>query len=889
MPNKRKICTENLNSNQSIYIPSLNSYYPPESVINSAYRKVLDFKENAEKILEKEKSETLNLNEFSRAILESRSFEISLQHNCIKLKCYITLEKDKDAKKKRNDSISSQMTPPATPTSVTNNQDSMLDSLCSPVGSYQQTGKSQQKNSNGLHSTPINNNGGGAKKVNVEVIMKSNPFRVEENEKTTRMELIRSSYGENNNGMLRFTYYVRPECEAKKFRDTSADLFDKGRLIVFTNDFFTIFQDTNTGEMNISLNEIVQTAEEQKRTEALGEKLFTLLKDRPRHRALLTNECKLNHSFMTSSNSSQSMSLNSPGSPYSMDSIVKSLNDIQLQQQTSTLNNQEDETFYTRELIHIYGQPIVPSFHKYFNYQLSNTHYGYRTLRRLLNCDILKKYVKITKEEIKSLDRVVEFVQLTNDKCLSAFQLNITSFYDPIRFENGIIKNWLDIWYVDRLKEKYALNDSNGSMASQVSGNNIQQKLSTPYNSITPGSSSSWSIMPQLNENSSCFLHTTNCDHADSECDQANHLWFCLQDYSCLKMEEFMYRLQDYIQLRDNKSELIMVHTLHPIFEYKEVLSETRNILALFLNKSNYAKSLNEIINSSMPAVAREHVEILLTKFLNIDEDKKIIGFTALFEILMILKRELSKEKNDEMKYSHFLCTLERANQEKLKMAIVQLKCVPCLNKFTTNFNLTSSSSQTGICTSNSSSNINNTSMLSQSMSNKNVVSHANMSRLLKQMSLIVSTELQQIAIDLVERLDEDKLVKFIRLKDEFRHVSLSMQSQQQLSHQSHVHNSSQQKYSSIANKLANSSIQAQNAILLKQQQRQIHGQLATNQMRNIQSSSRPGSNGPMIKPNTIFNPFKAISQYKNDEKLMSLALPSLQHQLPDRSQENFV
>jgi hypothetical protein len=34
---------------------------------------VLDFKENAEKILEKEKSETLNLNEFSRAILECKS------------------------------------------------------------------------------------------------------------------------------------------------------------------------------------------------------------------------------------------------------------------------------------------------------------------------------------------------------------------------------------------------------------------------------------------------------------------------------------------------------------------------------------------------------------------------------------------------------------------------------------------------------------------------------------------------------------------------------------------------------------------------------------------------------------------------------------------------
>jgi hypothetical protein len=41
-------------------------------VINSAYRKVLDFKENAEKILEKEKLETLSLNEFSRAILDCK-------------------------------------------------------------------------------------------------------------------------------------------------------------------------------------------------------------------------------------------------------------------------------------------------------------------------------------------------------------------------------------------------------------------------------------------------------------------------------------------------------------------------------------------------------------------------------------------------------------------------------------------------------------------------------------------------------------------------------------------------------------------------------------------------------------------------------------------------
>lgn len=95
--------------------------------------------------------------------------------------------------------------------------------------------------------------------------------------------------------------------------------------------------------------------------------------------------------------------------------------------------------------------------------------------------------------------------------------------------------------------------------------------------------------------------------------------------------------------------------------------------------------------------------------------------------------------------------------------------------------------------------------MMNQSISNKNMVSHANMSRLLKQMSLIVSTELQQIAIDLVERLDEDKLVKFIRLKEEFRHTGMNMQSHQ-MCHQSQM----TQKYSSIANKLSNS-----NSILL--------------------------------------------------------------------------
>ena len=165
-----------------------------------------------------------------------------------------------------------------------------------------------------------------------------------------------------------------------------------------------------------------------------------------------------------------------------------------------------------------------------------------------------------------------------------------------------------------------------------------------------------------------------------------------------------------------------------------------------------------------------------------IDEEKKIVGFTALFEILMILKRELAKEKHDEMKYSHFLCTLERANQEKLKLAIMQLKCVPCLNKFTTNFNLintsTSSGSLSGSCSSMSGLSMLAANNNASGMSSKNMVSHANMSRLLKQMSLIVSTELQQIAIDLVERLDEDKLVKFIKLKDEFKNHGSVVQPQ---------------------------------------------------------------------------------------------------------------
>ncbi|CAF0949449.1 unnamed protein product [Brachionus calyciflorus] len=669
MPNKRKISNENLNSSQMIYIESLNAYYPTESVLNSAYRKVLDFKENAEKILEKERLETLNLEDFAKAILDSRSFEVTLQHNYIKLKCYITLEKDKNSKK-------NLQTPPTTP-------------------SYS-NGRTESFSSDYMDYYPsLSEGAGGAKKVNVEVIMKTNPFKVEENDNTTRMELIKSESGSK---MLRFSYYVRSECEKYKENPQENEGLSSNNLVLFRNDFFTIYQNSNQ-QISISLNEIVQSIEEVVRTEALGEKLFALLKERPRHRALLTNECKINQSI-------------------SALSITDQLNSLHLSS-LGQFNNQEDETYYTRELINIYGQPIVPSFHKHFNYQLSNTHYGYRTLRRLLNCEILKKYVKITKEEIKSLDRVVEFVQLTEQKCLEAFQLNLSSFFDPKKFENGIVKDWLDIWYVERLKEKFAGDSATSSPTA----------LSSP--SMSFSSFNPWTNAPKLSLPNSLFLD-------DQECD----LWFCLKDYSCTKMDEFIHKIKNYIMLNCNRSDLILIQTVYPIFEYKHVLSEARRILAMYLCKSTQNKPIDELISSQLPKVAKDHVQILLGKFLNIDENQnKVVNFTALFEILMILKRELSKEKNDEMKYSQFLFTLERANQEKLKLAIVQLKCVPCL------FAKSSSSSLSGI---------------------------NNLNRSLKQMSQVVSTELQQIAIDLFEKIVEDKPVKYIRLKEEFKSHSSS-------------------------------------------------------------------------------------------------------------------
>ena len=237
----------------------------------------------------------------------------------------------------------------------------------------------------------------------------------------------------------------------------------------------------------------------------------------------------------------------------------------------------------------------------------------------------------------------------------------------------------------------------------------------------------------------------------------------------------------------------------------------------------------------------------------------------------MILKRELAKEKNDEMKYSHFLCTLERANQEKLKMAIIQLKCVPCLNKFTTNFNIINTNTSTGtggstqqtstMSSSPSNSNLNtSTGGNSSSNNNKNVVSHANMSRLLKQMSLIVSTELQQIAIDLFEKLEEEKLVKFIKLKEEFRHSSL--QQQQQIIQQKSVANA---KQTSTTISIPSTATQTQNPIgtaLSKTKQvneRQLRSLTSSfNKQMEITHTNNSSVRAPIFNPNSFLQYFNA-------------------------------
>jgi len=269
----------------------------------------------------------------------------------------------------------------------------------------------------------------------------------------------------------------------------------------------------------------------------------------------------------------------------------------------------------------------------------------------------------------------------------------------------------------------------------------------------------------------------------------------------------------------------------------------------------------------------------------------------------MILKRELAKEKNDEMKYSHFLCTLERANQEKLKMAIVQLKCVPCLNKFTTNFNLLNSSQQQQQQMqqqqqqqqqSQSQQQLNN------SQNSKNMVSHANMSRLLKQMSLIVSTELQQIAIDLIERMDEDKPVKFIRLKDEFKHTI-----NQQLQHQQ---KQSMLSSSSSTNSLSQSALNS-NSMLAKQQQQQQQQQQLNNlvKLKNLTalfakkvelnadqnnqtttlSTTSVNINNKSTKLPQIFNPHSNLQQFMTHEQKTTPDLASFVPSMDSRTTAN--
>jgi hypothetical protein len=276
----------------------------------------------------------------------------------------------------------------------------------------------------------------------------------------------------------------------------------------------------------------------------------------------------------------------------------------------------------------------------------------------------------------------------------------------------------------------------------------------------------------------------------------------------------------------------------------------------------------------------------------------------------MILKRELAKEKNDEMKYSHFLCTLERANQEKLKMAIVQLKCVPCLNKFTTNFNLLNSSQQQQQQQQQQmqQQQQSQSQQLNNSQNSKNMVSHANMSRLLKQMSLIVSTELQQIAIDLIERMDEDKPVKFIRLKDEFKHTI-----NQQLQHQQKQQQQQQQSMlssSSSVNSLSQSALNT-NSILAKQQQQQQQQQLnnlvklknltalfakkvelnADNHNNTNANQTSSVVNKPTTTTNNklpqIFNPHSNLQQFMTHEQKSQTDLASFAPSMDSRTTAN--
>jgi hypothetical protein len=248
-----------------------------------------------------------------------------------------------------------------------------------------------------------------------------------------------------------------------------------------------------------------------------------------------------------------------------------------------------------------------------------------------------------------------------------------------------------------------------------------------------------------------------------------------------------MLKLNDYISIVNNNSDLYPTRTVHPIFQYKDILSETRKILMFVLIK-HQTKDKNVSIEDLLPKqnlIARQQIEYLLNKYVTTDSTGKVTNYSALFEILAILRNEVVKENSDQIKYSNFVCTLERGNQDKLHTAISQLKCVPCLNKFTTNLSMNMPQQS-----SNSNNNSNTSySYMKQSVSSSSLImqqqqqlkntmnTNANMSRLLKQMSLIVITELQQLVIDVIETKDSDKPVKYIIIKEEFR---VKQQQQQQ-------------------------------------------------------------------------------------------------------------
>ena len=137
------------------------------------------------------------------------------------------------------------------------------------------------------------------------------------------------------------------------------------------------------------------------------------------------------------------------------------------------------------------------------------------------------------------------------------------------------------------------------------------------------------------------------------------------------------------------------------------------------------------------------------------------------------------------------------------------------------------------------------------------MLSNGNMNRLLKQMSLIVSTELQQIAIDIIERYDDelnqDKPVKYIKLKEEFKYGSQMAQQQQQMCMNNQMHVNNMVNVRSEINTNSNNSMNTKSAISSQQK-----------------SSSVVNSNG-QFKPSNklgIMNPLNLLNSLENPREL---------------------